>query len=90
MNNLKIKYEKICHQYIEKFCEKNELDFEGWVGDIVGSIAYCSDMFLNFQDIVWDINSDQPKRLIVEWYYNSVDNPLKSINYYSYTKGFRV
>jgi hypothetical protein len=46
-------------------------------------------MFFNFQDIVWDINSKQPKGLIVDWYYESIENPKKSMNYYSYTKGLR-
>ena len=66
------------------------MDFYGWVGDTVGGVACCNDFFFNFQDIVWDINSKQPKGLIVEWYYDSVDNIEKSINYYSYTKGLSI
>ena len=66
------------------------MDFIGWVADIVGGIASCNDFYFNFQDIVWDINSKQPKGAIVDWYYDNLDIPKKSINYYSYTKGLRV
>lgn len=88
--SIKKRYEDICNEYVDKFCEKQELYNNGWVEDQVGGIVECSYLPFNFQDIVWDINSNQPKRLIIDWYYESVDNPEKSINYYSYTKGLRI
>ena len=33
---LKKQYEFVCNEYVTKFCNKQEMDFEGWVGDIVG------------------------------------------------------
>lgn len=90
MKNLQKEYNSICEKYMSQFCKKQEIDFEGWVGDIVGSIAYCGDFYFSFQDIVWDINSEQNKGLIIEWYYSTLNNPSEAINYYSYTKGLRV
>lgn len=90
LNELKNKYELICNDYVIFFCNKQEMDFEGWVGDVVGGIAYCNDFFFDFLNIVLDINSKQPKGLIVDWYYENMENPEKSINYHSYTKGLRI
>ena len=87
---LKKKYENVCNEYISRFCRKNELTFEGWVGNEIGGVAVFGDeFFFNFHDIVWDINSKQPQHLIIDWIYESIDNYPKSINYYSYTKGLR-
>jgi hypothetical protein len=90
MNKLEKKYEEVCNEYVDLFCKKQEMDFEGWVANSVGGIALCNDFFFNFHDIVWDINTDQPEGLIVSWYYDNTDNVEKSINYFSYTKGLRI
>jgi len=90
MKDLKKKYESVCNEYVKIFCEKNDLEFEGWVGDIVGGVAFCSDFVFNFHDIVWDVNSEQPKGTILNWYCENLESPEKSINYYSYTKGLSV
>jgi hypothetical protein len=90
INELKKEYELICNEYVKLFCDKQELEFNGWVADVIGGVVHCSDFYFNFQDIVWDINSKQPKGLIIEWYYNRIDDTHKSINYYSYTKGIRL
>lgn len=85
-------YKIACESYIDEFCHKQGLSFEGWINDIVGEIAYISDMIFNFQDIVWDINSIQPKGLIIKWYNDTYDNHKetgKFINYRSYSKGLR-
>jgi hypothetical protein len=87
---LKNNYELSIYQYIEKFCSKQELELEHWIGDDIGGIACFGDVFFfNFSDIVWDINSKQPKHLIKQWIYDCIDNPEKHINYYSYSKGLR-
>ena len=86
LNKLKKQYELVCNEYMNKFCNKQEMDFNGWLADIVGGIACCNEFLFNFQDIVWDINSKQPKGMIVNWCYENLDNPEKSINYFSYTK----
>ena len=87
IRQLKKQYEKSCVAYIEKFCDKQGMKWEGWVGDTVGGVAYCNDFFFNFLDIVLDINSGQKKGLIVDWYYNEM---TEGINYFTYTKGLMI
>lgn len=90
INKLKKQYELVCNQYVDLFCKKQDMSFNGWVGNTIGGIALCNDFYFNFHDIVWDINSNQPKGSIIDWYYDNLENTEKSINYYSYTKGLRV
>ena len=90
LNKLKEQYEFVVSEYVQKFCNKQEVSFEFWVADQIGGIASFGDiLYFNFMDIVWDINSKQPKNQIIDWIYESVDNPEKSINYFSYSKGLR-
>lgn len=92
---LKKQYEEVCNQYITKFVKKQELDFDGWVGDEVGGIAsFSTQYFFNLSDIILDLNTKQPKGLILEWQNNGVENALntpfsETINYKSYTMGLR-
>ena len=87
---LHIQYEKVCNEYIKQFCQKQDMEFDIWISNIVGGTAFIGDYFFNFQDIVWDINSNQPKGCIINWYNDNLIDLTKSINYYSYTKGLRV
>jgi hypothetical protein len=90
IEKLEKQYEFACNEYVKKFSEKQGLEFDGWVGDTVGGIAsFIDQYFFNFNDIVWDINSDQPVGLITQWQDDCVENNGKSINYYSYSLGLR-
>ena len=33
---IKRQYEDACNEYVLAFCEKQDLYFEGWVGDTIG------------------------------------------------------
>jgi hypothetical protein len=87
---LKAKYESACNDYVKLFCHKQGLEFDGWAGDTVGSIAFCSDMSFNLSDIVFDINTNQPKGLIIQWYNDSLEsseaNTSGIMNYWTYSK----
>ncbi|MGL4855194.1 MAG: hypothetical protein ACRC37_08100 [Lentisphaeria bacterium] len=92
MNKKEIKklskeYKRVCEDYVKIFCNKQDMDFDGWAADVVGEVAWCNDFYFNFSDIVLDVNTWQPKGLIVEWYY-SLNDDFKP-NYSSYTLGFR-
>ena len=90
INELKEHYEVVVSEYIRKFCNKQEVSFEFWVANEIGGVAcFGDDLCFNFTDIVWDINSNQPKNQIIDWIYESIDNPERSINYFSYSKGLR-
>jgi len=87
---LQNKYESVCEKYIQVFSKKQDVEFDGWIGGQIGGIAeFIGQYFFNFQDIVWDINSKQPKGTILQWQDDCLENAPKSINYFSYTKGLR-
>jgi len=90
MKKLQKSYELACNSYVKAFCKKQDMDFNGWIGNSVGGIALCSDFSFNLHDIVWDMNSKQPKGVIIQWYDDCLSKPKKSINYYAYTKGVRI
>ena len=79
--------------YINEFCKKHVIDFEGWVADS-GEIACFSDgSFLSFTDIRYDLETDQTPGFIFQWYWESVENAYKKkayVNFISYSKGIRV
>lgn len=77
-------YESACNEYVQKFCNKQELTNEGWVGNHVGEKAMCSDFYFNLTDIVFDIDSNQPKGKIIDWYGKCLTGKL--ISYQNYIK----
>ena len=89
--NLKKRYESICQDYIDEFCKKQELVFDGWVGDEIGGIAeFYSQYYFTIDDIAFDINNDIPIGVILNWQDDSVSNDSGlQINYRSYSKGLR-
>lgn len=94
IKELKNTYESVCNEYVHHFCDKQEITFDGWVGDEIGGIAVCSDFYFNLHDIILDINLNQPKGQIINWYYDNLNEHMneneKYINYNSYIKGLRV
>ena len=94
-DNIKVQYEIICNEYVRKFSDKQDLEFDGWVGDEVGGIAsFSSQYFFNISDIVFDLNTNQPVGLILHWQedgtdYNIQREKTEYINYKSYTMGLR-
>jgi hypothetical protein len=95
LQELKNQYDFACNEYLQKFCNKQQIESDGWVGDEVGGIAsFCCEYFFSISDIVFDINSKQPKGLILQWQndgveYNMCGDKNESINYKSYTMGLR-
>lgn len=90
LNKLKKQYKFVVSEYIHKFCNKQNVSFEFWVADKIGGTACFGDvLYFNFMDIIYDINSKQPKHQIINWIYESIDNPEKLISYYNYSKGSR-
>jgi hypothetical protein len=76
-------------EYVNAFCRRQSLEFSYWVADEPGSIAACGDYFFNFRDIVFDVDTHQPKGLILEWYDEVLSHEGQPINYYAYAKGLR-
>ncbi len=75
-----------CKEYISKFCEKQGLLFNGWLGNKVEGIAILSGLFISYKDIKWDIDANIPKGTIIDFYVYKIENPDKEINYFEHTK----
>ena len=71
-NRLYLNYTKICKQYLDMFCKKNDLEFISWVDDLIGGIAELKSeevvYEIAFADIILDINTNQSPRKILLWY----------------------
>ena len=88
-------YVLICNKIVEKFCIKQNLCFDGWVGsEYLGIAGFNSIYSISINDILLDIKTNQPKGLILEWIKYSVPFVILNenqdyINYKSYTIGLR-
>ena len=82
-------YAGVVETYIEQFQQKQEVDCLYWIADNVGGIIDCSDRFLNFHDIKYDIDNNVPVGMILDWYDYSVDEHLEGktpMNFENYVK----
>lgn len=88
-------WESVCDRWIKIFCEKQQLEFDGWIGDEIGGVAsFSCTYFFNLLDIILDITTKQEPEFILRWQEEYADYAIafpdgKSINYLSYTKGAR-
>ena len=90
--SLKKEYKNIINKYIDAFCEKQEIDkcHTFWIGDEIGGLLDVASCTFDFLDIKRDIDTNQIKNKIFQWYYENDYINNKTINYKSYTKGLRV
>lgn len=95
LGELNKQYEFVCNEWIRKFCNKQDIEFDGWAGDEINGIAsFACQYFFTLNDIVLDLNSKQPKGFILEWQSDDVDFNMFNkvphhINYKSYIMGVR-
>lgn len=80
--------------YIQMFEDKHEVDMQYSVDDeLIGELCFGDAYFFHIADVVYDIDHDLPKGLILQWAEDSVDdskNPTRqTINLHSYAKGLR-
>ncbi len=96
-NQLLEKLAQVKAQIIEAFCQKQEMYFEYWADNEDQQIACFGDvLFFNFSEIEYDLRTNQPKGLIVQYCYDSLEanQDLEHekrifINYQSYCMGAR-
>ena len=85
-SNLRNDYEDACNNYITEFVRISEFDFEGWICNDVGEIAFFGDYVINFSDIVYIVDNDVPVDIFVNWYWFSVEYEKCKINLQNYFK----
>lgn len=95
INDLDARYSQCCDEYIKLFCEKQEIDYENFEWLHTNETATFNDeYFFSIEEIIYDINTEQPKHNILEWQDYIVkhtldNNKLPTINYRSYCIGAR-
>jgi hypothetical protein len=74
LQELNRQHEFVCNEWVQKFCNKQQIDFGGWVGDEIGGIAsFDNQYFFNLSDIVLDLKTKQPNGQILAWLNDGVD-----------------
>ena len=81
-------FEVAVDRLLMEFCEKHDLRYEFSVGEDSIDIFSISNYFFSLSDIYFDLNSNQPKGKIIQWYDYLLDNEIE-ISYYAYCKGLR-
>lgn len=83
-------YETACMAYIREFEKKHDVYFEFWVADRIDEWAVFGDYQFMFSDIIYDIDTNQPKENIWAWHNDNMMYSNNTINYQSYCKGLRI
>ena len=88
IEKLALNFEKLVQDYVDLFCDKHEVTFEGWVGDDTGTIGEFNDYYFDFETVRRDIDDGRPLDEVFEWYDYSMDE-THNINHKSWCMGAR-
>ena len=88
-NSLKQEYIDIVDKYLFAFIRKQNIKFDGWVGNDIGGVAqFIEQYYFSFNDIRMDIDNNVPKGIILDWQNDNIDNNSNDegiiVNYKSY------
>lgn len=80
-NHLRKEWEEILMGYIRKFEKKHDVKLQYAVDDdIMGVLNFGDAYFFDATDVVYDIDHNLPKEMILDWYNDTIDyykNPTK-------------
>ena len=89
---LKQNYAKAANDYLDAFCQKHDLENDGWIGNDSGWVAHCSDYLVDMQTIIDDINLDAPENDFLKWYDYRIELEKLGVtrlpNFRSWVKGY--
>lgn len=96
-NLIKERFENVVHEYCIAFCNKHgyEYDQDGWAAGDVGGVLEVTEgyMYVNFDEIRYDIDNNIPKGTFEEYYEYSTEcafvDGAKNVNYRSWCMGCR-
>lgn len=89
-------WREVCNNYLFSFALKHEYDTSdidngyAWVGGDPGTVANLGDMWINMDDIRYDIDNKIPADRFEAWYWKALDRAeanLKYMNYRSFCMG---
>ena len=80
-NHLRKEWEEILMGYIRKFEKKHDVKLQYAVDDeLIGELCFGDAYFFHIADVVYDIDHNLPKEMILDWYNDTIDyykNPVK-------------
>ena len=95
IEELKKKYIDVVNDYMHTWADKHEYNYEEdmWVSNSYGGICMVGDMYVNFDDVRYDVDNELPENVFDEWYWYSVEiaelGCTNSVNLGSYARGAR-
>lgn len=91
---LKDRLEHVTMQYAQRFAQKHGLpDFDGWVADRAGGVAYFGSIMVDFEDIRVDVDGKdglQYPPVIWEGYHKMCEESSEDCCYHAYIMGYRT
>lgn len=84
-NILTAEYKVLCTRILNQFLLKHQTHFEWWLNDEIGTEVEIGGYLIKFQDIIFDLESDQPKDCIWD-YMNYISEHVGYMSYIDYTK----
>jgi len=85
---LKANYQVIIEHYLLKFCKKQKIKFDYWIGEPLQTASFLGEYAFNVSDIIYDVDYNCPKGLILKWQQDFIEFGDK-LNYPSYVAGLR-
>ena len=78
-NHLRKEWEEILMGYIRKFEKKHDVKLQYAIDDdIMGILNFGDAYFFDATDVVYDIDHNLPKEMILDWYNDTIDYYKKS------------
>lgn len=85
-NLLIAEYRSNCVRILNEFLKKHETYFEFWKEDKVGTKFYTGEHFIDFSDVITDLEEDAPKGCIWDYYEYLLQNQSNYMRYSEYIK----
>lgn len=79
---LKSQWKEICDEYLQEFCDRHEYDIADafWVGNDAGGIVGICDMYIDMDNIRYDVDNQVPIDKFEKWYTANLDLAMLQIN----------
>lgn len=95
--NLQQQWKQVCNAYLRAFCERHDYTYDpkDWVcgdrAETIGTVVEVADMFIDMDDLRYDVDNNVPIDKFETWYYKRLELYELGIevwlNYPNYCKG---
>ena len=94
--SLQQQWQEVCNDYLRAFCKRHEYAYDpkDWIGigaENIGTIVEVNDMYINMDDLRYDVDNNVPADKFAKWYDKQLELHELGIevwlNYPNYCKG---